>query len=107
MWLAGLTILKKETCLSISSAYGGDPAVALRLRNTADYRLPPFLIAVNNKSDFSGWFDNSEKKRRVWAVRALAGVIPRLHPTSGTLQTTAYLLFDHMAPNLGILDFNE
>ena len=72
MWLAGLTILKKETCLSISSAYGGDPAVALHLRNTADYRLPffwatwhqtrAFLISVNNISDFFGRYDNSEKE---------------------------------------------
>jgi len=45
--------------------------VALHLRNAADYRLPtfgphvtklgPFLISVNNKRDFSGWFDNSKK----------------------------------------------
>jgi hypothetical protein len=36
---AGLTILKKETCLSIAGGCGGDPAVTLYLRNTADYRL--------------------------------------------------------------------
>jgi len=34
-------------------------------------------------------------------------MIPRLHYASGMLQTTAYLLLGHMAPNLGILDFNE
>jgi len=42
MFLAGLTFLKKETCLGILSAWGGDPVVALRLRNVADYRLPTF-----------------------------------------------------------------
>ena len=42
MWLADLTILKKETCLGILSACGVDPVVALRLRNAADYRLPTF-----------------------------------------------------------------
>jgi len=36
------TILKKEMCLGSWSACGGDPAVALHLRNTADYRLPTF-----------------------------------------------------------------
>ena len=73
-FLAGLTNLKKETFLASWSACGGDPAVALPLRNTADYRLPTFgpyetklglswlhknmafLIIVNNKK----WFDNSE-----------------------------------------------
>ena len=44
MWLAGLTILKKE---DVSGQIewlggGGDPGVALRLRNAADYRLPTF-----------------------------------------------------------------
>jgi len=42
VFLAGLTILKKEMCLGIVSGCGGDPAVALRLRNAADYRLPTF-----------------------------------------------------------------
>jgi len=66
-----LTILKKERCFGIVGGCGADPAVALRLRNAADYRLPTslttwhqtraFLISVNNKNDFSGWFDNSEK----------------------------------------------
>jgi len=39
---AGLTILKKEMCLGIMSAYRVDPAVALHLRNAADYHLPTF-----------------------------------------------------------------
>jgi hypothetical protein len=38
----GLTILNKKVCLGISSADGGDPAAAIRLMNTADYRLPTF-----------------------------------------------------------------
>jgi len=42
MWLTGLTILKKKMCLGILSACRVDPAVALRLRNAADYRLPTF-----------------------------------------------------------------
>jgi len=41
-FLAGLTILKKEMCLGIFNACGGDPTVTLRLGNTADYRLPSF-----------------------------------------------------------------
>ena len=50
---------------------GGDPVVPLRLRNVADYRLPTFgshgtklghsWYQWITKSDFSGWFDNSEK----------------------------------------------
>ena len=70
IFLAGLTILKKERCLSRLSGWGVDPVVALRLRNAADYRLfyflstwhqtRVFLISVNNISDFSGWFDNFE-----------------------------------------------
>jgi len=35
------------------------------------------------------------------------GLIPWLHSTSGTLQTTAYLLLDHMAPNYGFLDVSD
>ena len=71
IFLAGLTILKKVRCLGRLSGWGVDPVVALHLRNAADYRLPTFgphgtkigvfLVSVNNKSDLSGWFDNSEK----------------------------------------------
>jgi len=42
IFLAGLTILKKERCLGIVGGCGGNPAVAPRLRNAADYRLPTF-----------------------------------------------------------------
>ena len=42
VFLAGLTILKKEMCLGIVGGCGVDPVVALRLRNAADYRLPTF-----------------------------------------------------------------
>ena len=42
IFLAGLTILKKEMCLGILRACRGIPVVALRLRNAADYRLPSF-----------------------------------------------------------------
>jgi hypothetical protein len=40
--LAGLTILKKVMCLGIVGGCGGDPVVALRLRNGAAYRIPTF-----------------------------------------------------------------
>jgi len=41
-FLAGLTILKKKTCLGIVSACRVDPVVSLHLRNTADHRFPIF-----------------------------------------------------------------
>ena len=169
IFLAGLTILKKKTCLSRLSGWGVDPVVALHLRNAADYRLPTFgphgtklghsWCQWLTKSDFSGWFDNSKKGEMsgqiewmggwsrgctppmeccrlpptyfwttwhqtraflmsvinkkwffcpVWQFwkkdRCLGrlsgyGVVPWLHSISGTLQCTAYLLLDHMAPN--------
>jgi len=34
--------VKKERCLGIVGVCGADPAVALHLRNAADYRLPTF-----------------------------------------------------------------
>ena len=131
IFLTGLTILISVLCLGIVGGCRGDPVVALRLRNAAEYRIPTFgphgtklghtwyqwitknvfygrfdnsrkgevsgqiewmggwsrgcttpkeccrlpptyfwalwhqtkafLISVNNKSDFSGWFDNSKK----------------------------------------------
>jgi hypothetical protein len=71
IFLAGLTILNKERCLCRLSGGGVDPAVALHLRNAADYRLPTFGPHGTKlghswyqwiiKSDFSGWFDNSKK----------------------------------------------
>jgi hypothetical protein len=42
IFLAGLTILKKERCLGIVGGCVANPAVALRPRNAADYRLPTF-----------------------------------------------------------------
>ena len=42
IFLAGLTILKKEMCLGIVGGWGADPVVALRLRNAAEYRIPTF-----------------------------------------------------------------
>ena len=60
IFLAGLTILKKERCLGRFSGREVDPVVALHLRNAADYRLSyfwttwhqtrAFLISVNNKN---------------------------------------------------------
>ena len=72
IFLAGLTILKKERCLGIVGGCGADPVVALHLKNAADYRLPTFgphgtklwafLISVNHRGDLSGWFNNSKKR---------------------------------------------
>jgi len=42
IFLAGLTILKKERFLGRLSGWGADPAVALHLRNAEDYGLPTF-----------------------------------------------------------------
>jgi len=43
IFVAGLTILKKERCLGIVGGCGVDPVVALHLKNAADYRLPTFV----------------------------------------------------------------
>jgi len=71
IFLAVLTILKKERCLGILSGWGVDPVIALHLRNAADYGLPTFGPHGTKpghswyqwiiKSDFSGWFDNFKK----------------------------------------------
>ena len=42
IFLAGWTILKKEMSLGIVGGCGGDPVVALRLRNAAEYRILTF-----------------------------------------------------------------
>jgi len=70
MFLAGLTVLKKERFLGRLSGWEVDPVVALHLRNAADYRLPTFgphdtklghsWFQWLTKSDLSGWFDNFE-----------------------------------------------
>jgi hypothetical protein len=83
IFLAGLTILKKERCMGRLSGCKADPAVALHLRNAADYRLPSFwatwhltrafLKSVNNKSDLSGWFDNSKKGEVSWQIEWMGG----------------------------------
>ena len=74
-------------------------------------RLPPtyfwttwhqtgaFLISVNKKKWFFWLVWQFWKRRGVWALWMDVGVIPWLHSASGMLQTTAYLLLDHMAPN--------
>jgi len=73
---------------------------------TTWHQTRAFLISVNKKKWFFWLVWQFWKNRRVWAVVALAGVIPRLHSALGMLQTTAYLHLDHMAPNKGILDCN-
>ena len=40
IFLAGLTILKMERRLGIVGGCVADPAVSLRMRNPAEYRLP-------------------------------------------------------------------
>jgi len=74
-------------------------------------RLPPtyfcvpwhqrraILLSMNNEKCFIWQVWQFWKRRRVWAFWELAGLIPWLHSTSGMLQTIAYLLFHHMAPN--------
>ena len=89
IFLAGLTNLKKVRCLGILGGCGADTAVALRLRNAADYRLfyflttwhqtRAFLISVNNKSDLSVWFDNFEKGEVSGLIEWMGGLIPWLH----------------------------
>jgi len=85
IFLAGLTILEKKRCLGIVSGCGADPVVALHLWNAADYRLPTFgphttwhqtrafSIKINKKSDFSGWFDNSEKGEMSGQIEWMGG----------------------------------
>jgi len=74
-------------------------------------RLPPtyfwttwhqtraFLISVNHRGDLSGWFWKFLKRWGVWADWVDGGLIPWLHSALGMLQSTAYLLLVHMAPN--------
>ena len=85
IFLAGLTILKKERSLGRLSGCGANPVVALHLRNAADYRLPTFGPHGTKlghswyqwiiKSDLSGWFDNSEKGDVSWQIEWM-GVDP-------------------------------
>jgi len=68
---AGLTILKKVRCLGRLSGWGVDPVVAINLWNATNYGSPTFRPHGTKlghswyqwltKSEFSGWFDNSEK----------------------------------------------
>jgi len=58
-----------------------------------------FLISVINKKWFFWLVWQFWICRGVCADWVDGGLIPRLHSTSGMLQTTAYLLLDHMAPN--------
>ena len=85
IWLAGLTILKNETCLGIMSGCGGDPVVELRLRNAADYipafflaawhQTRAFLISVNNKVIFLAGL-TILKKERCLSILSACGVDP-------------------------------
>jgi len=66
---------------------------------TTWHQTRAFLISVKNKK-WCGWLVwQSWKRRCVGAFWALARLIPRLHSASVMLQTTAYLLLGHMAPN--------
>jgi len=114
IFMAGLTILKKERCLGRLSGCGADPVVALHLRNAADYGQPTFKPHGTKlghswyqwiiKSDFSGWFDNSEKGEVSGQIEWTEGWSPgctrpkeccRLPPTSFWTtwqQTRAFLV---------------
>ena len=75
-------------CLGRFSGLVRDPVVALHKRNAAEYRLPTFVPHGTKlghswyqwliNSDFSGWFENSEKGevfghcRWMWADTAVA-----------------------------------
>jgi len=64
--MAGLTILKKETCLGCWSTCGGDTAVALHLRNTAGHStsgilLPTAYPLLDHMAPHLGILDCSEK----------------------------------------------
>ena len=83
IFLAGLTILKKVRCLGIVGGCGANPAVALHLRNAAEYRLfyfsttwhdtRAYLISVNHRGDFAGWFDNSKKGEMSGQIEWMGG----------------------------------
>jgi len=73
-------------------------------------RLPPtyfwttwhqtraFLISVNNKSDFSGRFDNSKKGEVSGQIEWMGGLTRGCTPPKECCRLP-YLLLDHMAPN--------
>ena len=100
---------KKDVVSGHFERFRVDPTVTLRLRNAAG--LPPtyfwvtrdqtreFWISVKNEKWFSRLVWQFWKRRCVWAFWTLAVLIPLLHSDSGKLQTIAYLLLDHMAPN--------
>jgi len=100
IFLAGLTILKNRMGLGILSACGVNPAVALLLRNAADYRLPCFKphgtklghswFQWKRKSDFSCWLSyGCTGPQNAVDYRLL---IFGPHGTKRMLQTTTYLL---------------
>jgi len=114
IFLAGLTFLKKVRCLGRLSGCRGWSRCCTPPKKWC--RLPPtyflttwhqtwatwhqtraFLISVNNKKWFFWLVWQFWKRRGVWAYWVDLGLILRLHSTWGMLQTTAYLLFDHMA----------
>jgi len=66
---------------------------------TTWHQTREFLISVNNKKWFFWLVWHFWKTRGVCADWVDGGLIPWSHSTSGMLQTTFYLLLDHMAPN--------
>ena len=66
---------------------------------TTRHQTRAFLITVNNKKRSFWLVWQLWKRRRVWAMWALAGLISWLHSASEMLQTNACLLSGHMAPN--------
>ena len=110
IFLAGLTILKKERCRCRLSGWKGGwsrgctpPMECCRLPTTyfwtTWHQTKAFLISVNNKKWFFWLVWQFWNRRCVWADWVDVGLIPRLNSSWGMLQTTAYLLLDQMAPN--------
>jgi len=92
--------------------------VALHLRNAADYRLPTFRPHGTKlghswyqwiiKSDFSGWFDNSNKGEVSGKIEWMGGWSRGCTPPKECCRLPpTYLLLDNMAPNKGIFDISE
>jgi len=58
------------------------------------------------KNDFSGWFDNLEKKK-CSSILSACGVDPAVALHLRNSADYCLPTLDHMAPNYGILDFSD
>jgi len=106
---AGLTILKRVMCLGIVGGCEADPAVALHLKNAADFCLPTFgphgtklghsCYQWLTKSDFSGWFDNSKTGEVSGQIEWMGGWSRGCTIPKECCRLPPSLLLDHIAPN--------